>query len=302
VKPSPLDYQDALARPERSLLHPVLQGAEVLGARLFGKPVPVSGRNAQVYRLRLADGSIAALRLFVQPAADRKVRFDALNRQLARFEPMPEVIVSTWLDDAVTVRSQALPAVLCPWADGVTLNAFVDANVNRAARLRELAESVVRTILALERRSVAHGDLQCGNLLVSPEGTLALIDWDGVWTPELSACEPAESGHPAFQHPLRSAADYSLGATLDRFSALVIVTALRSVAAAPEVWYRLDNGDNLLFRPEDYLAPDTSRAFSLLREHLRNAPDERRLVAALAAACAAPARYAPPLSDVTLFG
>ena len=100
-------------------------------------------------------------------------------------------------------------------------------------------------ITALITARFAHGDLQHGNILVNETGALRLIDLDGAWVPTLAGKGVREAGHPAYQHPLRVASDW--GPDLDRFPALVIYVALRALAVAPQAWYRLDNGDNLLF-------------------------------------------------------
>jgi hypothetical protein len=107
--------------------------------------------------------------------------------------------------------------------------------------------------------------LQHGNLLLvdNKDGRLGvrLIDYDGIHVPELAAVPPGEAGHANYQHPQR-VREGTYNAEVDRFSSLVIYTALRGLAAAGRpLWERYDNGDNLLFRESDFAAPGSSPLF-----------------------------------------
>ena len=126
---------------------------------------------------------------------------------------------------------------------------------------------------------------------MTSQGILRLLDYDGAWIPSLATLPPGELGHPSYQRPGRA-----YNSAMDRFPALVIYTALRVLATAPELWYRLDNGDNLLFRREDFADPSSSRTFALLRE-VRGL---RSLVMALQDACTSSLDLVPPVSRYTL--
>ena len=104
----------------------------------------------------------------------------------------------------------------------------LERNLNDSAALRGLAAQWAALVRQLEVAPLAHGDLQHGNILVTPEGALCLLDYDGVWTPTLAGLAPGELGHPSYQRPGRT---YSRA--MDRFSALVIYTALQALVLAP---------------------------------------------------------------------
>src|SRR5262249_40257523 len=131
-----------------------------------------------------------------------------------------------------------------------------------------------------------------GNVLVQGE-ELRLVDYDGMFVPALAGAQANETGHPAYQHPARSARDF--GPEIDRFSALVVLVALHALAARPALWSRHANGDNLLFRPADFRDPAGSALWAELRalaDPALEAPLE-----ALERACADPTR-APPLDQL----
>ncbi len=148
---------------------------------------------------------------------------------------------------------------------------------------------------------MAHGDLQHGNVLLVPgtrAGTLhlRLIDYDGLCIPALAEQPSGEVGHPNYQHPERLS-EGTYNAEMDRFSHLLIYSALRCLqSGGKELWERHDNGENLLFRQDDFAAPTDS---ALLRE-LWSLPDAdaRTLIGHLLLASLAPIEEVPLLDDL----
>ena len=148
---------------------------------------------------------------------------------------------------------------------------------------------------------MAHCDLQHGNVLLVPgskAGTLGvkLIDYDGMCVPALALLKSIEVGHPAYQHPQRlREGTYSL--EVDRFSHLVIYTALRGLAVGGRsLWEKYDNGDNLLFKSADFEAPEKSEVFAELLKV--NDPALRKVVEQLAESARQPLDRVPLLADL----
>lgn len=296
--PTQVDFQDALQNPGLCFLDPDLQIATAADLTPFGLPAPISGQFANVYRFRLTDGTLRAVRLFIGASNGRDARYAALEKHLRNLPAMPPFLTPIrYQEEGILVKGGLYPMIRMPWIEGLTLNSFVDAHLYETARISALAEDFRTLVRELAEANIAHGDLQHGNLLVEKEsGAFRLIDYDGIWLPELDGAEAGEIGHPAYQHPRRTLRTY--GPLLDRFSALVIYAALRVLVVAPNVWFRLDNGDNLLFRRDDFLQPRDSEAFRILRDALLRLPDEMRLVEALQRFCElAPSRL-PDLETV----
>lgn len=293
--PDPSDYQSALQHPKRSLRDSDLQACALPDRTSFGLPRPIAGANAHVYRLVAPDGSSRALRVFLKDSPARFARYASLPRSLSAWESAPSWFVPfDWRPDALWAAGDWRPALVMDWAEGEDIGAFAEARLGAPVELRKLAEAWRETLRSLLTLRIAHGDLQRGNVFVAREsGRIRLIDYDALWTPSLDSFSPepsdAEAGHPAFQHPL-GALD---GEGADRFSALVIYVALRVLAVVPEVWYRLDNGDNLLFRREDFATPQVGRAFPLLRKALVRHAEELALVNRLEVACRGPREQVP---------
>jgi hypothetical protein len=149
------------------------------------------------------------------------------------------------------------------WLAGETLNQHVARRAADPVAMRALSGKFLRLCGELARHNMAHGDLQHGNILVV-DGELRLIDYDGMYVPGLEGLGTPELGHRNYQHPRRAGADF--GPSLDHFSAWIIHLSLLALSLEPALWSRLSGGDeNLLFRREDFDAPDNSDAVEALR-------------------------------------
>jgi hypothetical protein len=128
---------------------------------------------------------------------------------------------------------------------------------------------------------MAHGDLQHANIVLVESG-IKLIDYDGMFVPAFTGHEAPEAGLACYQHPRRSTSEYGVG--LDRFSLLVMCTALSALAVDPGLWAEFNAGENLLFAGDDFADPRASRLFERLSA--LDDPHVTALVRALMSACA----------------
>ncbi|HZI38042.1 MAG TPA: hypothetical protein VFF24_07030, partial [Acidimicrobiia bacterium] len=148
----------------------------------------------------------------------------------------------------------------------------------------------------LRGAGIAHGDLQHGNILVAPGGDLRLVDYDGMWVPELDGLPGNELGHRNYAHPRRTRDDF--GPAMDAFPSWVVYASLAALSIDPLLWGRLDGGDEcLLFRAADFADPAHSEALACLE-----AGGDPRLVAlaqVLRRQAARPVAEVEPLSPST---
>jgi hypothetical protein len=97
--------------------------------------------------------------------------------------------------------------------------------------------------------------------MVDQDGQLRLVDFDGVWIPQLAGQPPpTEYGHPNYQHPLH----HNWDRWLDTFSGLVIYLSLVALARDPGLWMALYNSKNLLFAKTDFFPPFTTETWKQL--------------------------------------
>jgi hypothetical protein len=148
------------------------------------------------------------------------------------------------------------------WVEGEPLIPYVERNLSNSGVLLSLAARWLEMTKALGQLSIAHGDLQHGNVLVL-NGDLKLVDYDGMYVPDLAGKGSHELGQRNYQHPMRTEFDY--GPSLDNFSSWVIYISLVILALQPQLWQQFRGGDEcLLFRKEDFESPEKSVIFSTL--------------------------------------
>jgi hypothetical protein len=158
------------------------------------------------------------------------------------------------------------------WVQGQDFIGYVESNIQIPQKLLSLGHEIVEIVRALSRESIAHGDLQHGNILIANEKP-KLIDYDGMYVPAFKKnWTTHEAGHSNYQLP-RDETDFGPG--LDNFSVWVIYLSLRALSVRPSLWKQFKGGDDcLLFRRKDFESPTQS---PLLQE-LKRIPEIQSLV------------------------
>ena len=249
--PAAGDYYKAVQAPARVFTVPKLQAAEFVWDSLG--PTLARGSSAVVFQASV-EGRSQALRCYIRNDASSRDRYSALDAYLAAQNLSPYVSGTTWLDGAIQVNRATWPVLTMDWIDGRTLNEYVDFLVtgSNAAALTTLAAKWRELVALLQNSEFTHGDLQHGNIMVDQAGRIRLVDFDGVWIPQLAGkSPPTEFGHPNYQHPMR----HVWGRWLDTFSALVIYLSLTALGKDPALWLALYNSKNLLFAKNDFFPP-----------------------------------------------
>lgn len=260
--PTATDYVAAVQDVGTSFTHDALAGLR-LRPGMMGLPAAATGQNAVVFDADGPDGR-TALRCFTSVPA----RGDDAYRRLEAMD-LPDVLVPVrWLDDALVVHGTRWPVVVMPWVVGDPLQRWIGDHLHLPARIAALADRWVEACRLLAASGVAHGDLQHGNVLVTPDDRIRFIDFDGVllFDPSTGAhltAPPSEVGHPNYQHPQRIE-DGHVSRFVDTFSALLIHTTLRALVTEPGLWTH-HRGENLVLAQSDLIEPESSDAFRRLR-------------------------------------
>ncbi|HAI76847.1 MAG TPA: hypothetical protein DCM08_11420 [Microscillaceae bacterium] len=234
-------------------------------------PFFISGGLAVVFKV-LRQGQPWAVKCFKEACPQRKAALDAIAKFLAQ-NPSPYFLPFEYYDDELWVCSAIAgdadyPIVMLPWVEAPTLGQYVADLVaqRKTQALQDLYESFLELAHYLLRSPLAHGDLKHDNILVKSSGELVLVDYDGVFVPELSGQPMPEAGMPGYQHPARAQAPFDQH--LDDFSILVILLSLRALALAPSLKERFPEQDNLLLTARDLENPTQSP----LIQHLQTLP------------------------------
>ncbi|MCW3098944.1 MAG: hypothetical protein JWL77_4562 [Chthonomonadaceae bacterium] len=276
--PPASDYQDAVQNPTTCFNDLELKAGKV-SINKIGLPRVASGNFASVYEMR--NGTHRwAVRCFLRQGEDQQNRYALLSLYLSRLV-IAGLVEFSYQQEGIRVRGKWYPLVKMEWVEGETLTTYVQKNLHQPETLRNLALQWRGLIDRLRQHKIAHADLQHGNVMVSPQGQLRLVDYDGMFVPKLAGRRSSELGHINYQHPKRSPEDFD--ERLDNFSALVIYTALMALSLEPGLWKRFDTGENMLFTAQDFRLPSKSILLEYLHQHTD--PGLRKLATTLIAAC-----------------
>ncbi len=297
--PNVTDYTDAIQNPKLCFRDQDLCGGEAEADRR-GRKLVWSGNFASVYKVS-CNGAVYAVRCFTRPVNNQQARYDHLHAFLQGSLP-PAFVEFEFHPEGIMVRGEWYPIIKMDWVNGNALDKYVRNQINAPVHLNApgtLSRIVrrwkgVADSLQHNRVAIAHNDLQHGNIMVQDDGTIRLVDYDGVFLPQYQGERSPEIGHQNFQHPQRDAGNYN--ERIDNFPAFVIYLSLRALAAQPDLWQQFNNDDNLILKKSDYQDPANSDCFRALR----NNPDDdvRNLAVKLEEYCALPVEQVPDLESI----
>jgi hypothetical protein len=284
--PNHTDYQDAIQNPQVCFEELDLKGGEAV-CDMLGLPRVMSGNFASVYELVTAQKRWA-IRCFVRQVSGTQARYSRLGQHLQTVS-LPWLVNFEFILKGILVQGDWYPIVKMEWVEGCPINTYVEDTIKEPQKLASLAAQFRTLVNDLRKEKLAHGDLQHGNIMVTPNAELRLVDYDGMYCPAFGKGRSPELGHANFQHPLRMADYYD--ESLDNFSALVIYTSLLALAADPGLWPQFYSGDNLIFSSTDFRNTQNSKLF----QKLKSSPDPRvpQLAALLQQCCISPLTFVP---------
>jgi serine/threonine protein kinase len=115
----------------------------------------------------------------------------------------------------------------------------------------------------------AHGDLKPDNILVKEDGTLVLVDYDGMYVPAMKGQKERELGSPDFRHPGRT--EDVFDEHIDDFSLASILLSLKAIALQPDLLEEYGASDRLLFSEKDYRNLSESKVMDVLKPLMQDA-------------------------------
>jgi len=260
--PTPQMYNEAIQDPSRCFVDAELQSASaVLNA--IGLPRPLSGAFATVYRLSSQERHWA-VKCFTEAVTDQPRRYQKIAAAVQKLH-LPFFTQFDFEENGIRVQTEIYPIVKMSWAEGSALNVAIETHLHDASMLGKISSAFLHIAGEMERHSIAHGDLQHGNILVGANG-LMLVDYDNMFVPDLSGWHSNEIGHRNYQHPARTGQHF--GPYIDNFSVWVIYVSLFILARQPHLWDEFECGDEcLLFRHSDFVHPSESKVFNTLARH-----------------------------------
>ena len=233
----------------------------------FGEPYRSSGAFAVVFKMKDEQtDKCYALKCFTEEQEGRAEAYRQIAEEL-EFVDSPYITSVKYLEKEIFVDSncedEEFPVLLMDWIEGETMETYVAANYTDTHAMSMLCYRFCKMAAWLRSQSFAHGDIKPDNIMVRPDGTLTLVDYDGMFVPAMKGQKSPTIGTKDFSHPLRNIDDFD--ETIDDFALASIALSLKAISLNPSLLQTYGASDRLLFSAADYLDLSKSNTFTALQ-------------------------------------
>ena len=247
----------------------------------YGEPYRSSGAFAVVFKMKDEQtGKCYALKCFTEEQEGRAEAYRKIAEEL-EFVDSPYITSVKYLEKEIFVDSncenEEFPVLLMDWIEGETMETYVAANYTDTHAMAMLCYRFCKMAAWLRSQSFAHGDIKPDNIMVRPDGTLTLVDYDGMFVPAMKGQKSPTIGTKDFSHPLRTIDDFD--ETIDDFALVSIALSLKAISLNPSLLQTYGASDRLLFSAADYLDLSKSNTFTALQGFM--ADEEARTLLAM---------------------
>ena len=233
-----------------------------------GEPYRSSGAFAVVFKMQdKSSGKYYALKCFTE---EQEGRADAYRQIADELDMIDSSYITSvkYMEKELFVDSQCeedeFPVLLMDWVDGETMEAYIAANYRNQSAMSMLSYRFGKMAAWLRTQSFSHGDIKPDNIIVRPDGSLTLVDYDGMFVPSMKGSQSPTIGTRDFSHPLRTVDDFD--ETIDDFSLASIALSLKAISMNSTLLDTYGASDRLLFSENDYRNPSNSKVISALQE------------------------------------
>ena len=233
-----------------------------------GEPYRSSGAFAVVFKMQdKRSGKYYALKCFTEEQQGRAEAYHQIADELDLLDS-PYITSVKYMEKELFVDSQCeedeFPVLLMDWVDGETMEAYIAANYRNQSAMSMLSYRFGKMAAWLRTQSFSHGDIKPDNIIVRPDGSLTLVDYDGMFVPSMKGSQSPTIGTRDFSHPLRTVDDFD--ETIDDFSLASIALSLKAISMKSTLLDIYGASDRLLFSENDYRNPSNSKVISALQE------------------------------------
>ena len=236
----------------------------------YGEPYRSSGAFAVVFKMKDEQtGKCYALKCFTE---EQEGRAEAYRKIAEEFEFVDSSYITSvkYLEKELFVDSncenEEFPVLLMDWIEGETMETYVAANYTDTHAMSMLCYRFCKMAAWLRSQSFAHGDIKPDNIMVRPDGTLTLVDYDGMFVPAMKGQKSPTVGTKDFSHPLRTINDFD--ETIDDFALASIALSLKAISLNPSLLQTYGASARLLFSAADYMDLSKSETFTALQSLL----------------------------------
>ena len=220
-----------------------------------GEIVMSSGNFAVVFKMKdESSGKLYAVKCFLREQEGRDIAYQQITDEL-------EYVSSNYLCsikyfqkelfvDSTVSSDTEFPVLLMDWVEGVTLDKYVHQHISDKYALQLITYQFCRMAAWLMSQPFAHGDLKPDNILVTEDGALVLVDYDGMYVPAMQGQKARELGSPDYRHPLRT--EDCFNEHIDDFPLALIGMSLKAIALDTSLLQNNARSDSLLFSESDF--------------------------------------------------
>ncbi len=233
-----------------------------------GEPYRSSGAFAVVFKMQdKSSGKYYALKCFTEEQEGRADAYRQIADELDLLDS-PYITSVKYMEKELFVDSQCeedeFPVLLMDWVEGETMETYISSNYCNQYAMSMLCYRFGKMAAWLRTQSFAHGDIKPDNIIVRPDGSLTLVDYDGMYVPSMKGSQSPTIGTRDFSHPLRTVDDFD--ETIDDFSLASIALSLKAISMKSTLLDIYGASDRLLYSENDYRNPSNSKVISALQE------------------------------------
>ena len=254
------DYSAAIV-VSKMVIAPELQGGSPVMKN--GRLLRYAGGFCVVYPYQTARRKYA-VRCWHTPVDTVQQYLKTIAGRIKGFD-LPYFVDYKYCENGILTAKGPQPVVVMDWVDARPMKKYIADNLSRPSVLESLAQSFLMMTEDLHEQGISHGDLQHGNILVRPDGSLVLVDYDSLYVLGMDGIPDDIKGLQGYQHPARIRQRYRTSYS-DFFSELVIYTSIRTLARHPGLWckYNLADTETMLFTEKDIQSGGSSEIFRLI--------------------------------------
>ena len=236
----------------------------------YGEPYRSSGAFAVVFKMKDEQtGKCYALKCFTEEQEGRAEAYRQIAEEL-EFVASPYITSVKYLEKELFVDSNCeddeFPVLLMDWIEGETMEAYIADHYMDNYAMSMLCYRFCKMAAWLRSQPFAHGDIKPDNIMVRSDGTLTLVDYDGMFVPAMKGQKSPTIGTKDFSHPLRTIDDFD--ETIDDFALASMALSLKAISLNPSLLDEYGASDRLLFSAADYIDLSKSQTFTALQSLL----------------------------------
>ncbi len=236
----------------------------------YGEPYRSSGAFAVVFKMKDEQtGKCYALKCFTEEQEGRAEAYRKIAEEL-EFVDSPYITSVKYLEKELFVDSNCedneFPVLLMDWIEGETMETYIADHYMDNHAMSMLCYRFCKMAAWLRSQPFAHGDIKPDNIMVRSDGTLTLVDYDGMFVPAMKGQKSPTIGTKDFSHPLRTIDDFD--ETIDDFTLASIALSLKAISLNPSLLNEYGASDRLLFSAADYLDLSKSKTMTALQDLL----------------------------------